>query len=293
VRDDVAQAFGGLEGVVALGLGSGVALTAMLRRPRSRTAVAVVAVAVLPFVVLAAGWASRVWAYRYLAVVVAPLLLLLAIGLARGGRIAVAALAVAAFVSAPIAVKSPLYQKSNARAVAEQASARLRPGDLVISPDLQMVPLLANYLRPGLRYATTLGLVPDERIVQRLQRSDPAATLAPLLDALPPGRHVLVACPPTTATSESTGLAQGPANANDAQSTQNQQSGPSQDTANASQSVPPPDGVSAFHDLILVRCREVNHMARTDPRLRLDETLKAPTGVAQTPVDGYLFTKLG
>ena len=299
VRDDVARVIGGplgVAGAVPLALGAGIGLAVVLRRPRSRTALAVIAMAIVVFVILAAGWASSVWAYRYLAVVVPPVVLVAAIGLARGGRPALAALGVAAFVTAPIAVKTPPYLKSNARAVAEVASTRLGPGDLVLSPDLQMVPLLANYLPPGLRYATTAGPVRDEYIVdwrgslERLRRGDPAVTLPALLDAVPPGGHVLVACPPVSVTGEPTGLAQSPAGLETTGASTVERT---ETSIEALRTVPPPEGVSVFHALILVRCQQTTLLVRNDPRLRLDLTLKAPTGVAQTPVDGYVFTKRG
>ncbi|MDP9071348.1 MAG: glycosyltransferase family 39 protein [Actinomycetota bacterium] len=298
VRDEVARTVGDVEGVVVLGLGAGVGLAIVLRRPWSRTAVAVAVTAMMVAVVVAAGWASSVWAYRYLAVVVPPILLVLAAGLARGGRPAVAALAVAAFLSAPIAVKTPPYLKSNAKAVAEAASARLGPADLVISPDLQMVPLLAAYLPAGLRYATTSGVVPDERIVEwhnsmeRLRRHDPGVTIPPLVEALPVGAHVFVACPPTGTADLSgrrTGLAQSPTTLG---GTFTGRTSGSEVSDQALLTVPPPEGVSVFHELIRLRCREVKTMVLGDPRLRLDLELKAPSTVSNTPVDGYVLTKL-
>ena len=60
---------------------------------------AVLAAMVIAGVAVIAGWAlsrqNSVWVYRYLAVVIGPLLLLLAAGLAEGGRTAVAALGMA------------------------------------------------------------------------------------------------------------------------------------------------------------------------------------------------------
>lgn len=302
VRDDVAQLFGDLEAVVALGLAGGAAIAAMLRRPWSRSAVALMVLATLPAIVLAAGWASRVWAFRYLAVVAAPLLILAAVGLARGGRVAVAGLAVVAFLTAPIGVKVPPYQKSNAKAVADSASTLLRPGDLVLSPDLQLVPLLANYLPDGLRYATTLGVVPDEHVVDwrhsmdRLRRSDPAETVQPLVEGLPEGRRVLLVCPPITTTGQPTGLAESPDTLSRSTATtagDTTAGDTTADTDTTSLTVPVPDGAYSFSALLLQRCQQVNRMVLSQPQLRLEMVMKAPTGVYQSPVDAHLLTKVG
>jgi mannosyltransferase len=296
VREDLASLFGGLEGVVALGLGVGIGLVSLLRWPWNRTGAVVAAAAVIPAVVLGAGWLSSVWASRYLAVVLAPLLLIAGAGLAHSGQAGLAALGVAAFISAPIATKTPPYQKSNARATMEQASAWLRPGDAVISPDPQLVPLLAHYLPDELRYFTTAGPVPDENIVDwrdsmdRLRRGDPVLTLPPVIDALAPGSRMLLACPPTsirlvsarpetvaaTAVPKTVGAVASPG-----------------EIGTADQISPPPKVVSPFHELIRRRCDEAGVLMIGHPQLRLDLRLLAPSGVTQTAVDGFVLTKVG
>jgi hypothetical protein len=294
VRDAVAQLLGGNEAFLALGLGAGIGLAALVQGRRwSRTALGVVVLALLPAVTLALGWRGSVWAYRYLAVVVGPLVLLAAVGLARAGRPALAALGVAAFFSAPLAVRGPEYQKSNAEAVANAASTRLQRGDLVIAPDFQMVPLFAHYLPAGLRYATTSGLVPDENVVdwrhsmQRLLENDPATTLPPLIDALPPGAHVLVVCPPRESDVDRMGLAQsndgGPGGTNRDDATRD-------DNSVQFKTTPVPGGVT-FHPLILHRCQETDDLVTTHPQLEVNEVLKAPEGVTYTAVDAWLLTK--
>ncbi len=292
VRDDVAQMVGGNEALIALGLGAGIGLVAMLQgRGWTRQALAVTALAVIPVVALAAGWRESVWAYRYLAIIVGPFVLVAGLGLARGGRVAVAALAMAAFLTPPIALRGPQYQKSNIEAVAAEVSPQLRRGDLVVLPDFQMVPLVAHYLRPGLRYASASGLVVDKDIVDwrhsmdRLVNDDPATTVSPLIDSLPEGGHVLVLCPPPESESDSTGLAQ-------ARSAEKQESSaPSADGEKAkTKTMPLPEDV-AFHPLILLRCQQTNDLLSTRPGLDMQEALKAPGGVRYTAVDGLLFTK--
>ena len=304
IRDDVALLVGGSEAFVALALGAGIGIVAILEgRKRTVAAVAVLALGVMSVVTLAVGWRSSVWAYRYLGVLVGPLLLLAAVGLARGGRIAVAAMTVAAFLAGPIAVKGPPYQKSNARAVADAVSPRLRPGDLVVLPDFQMVPLLAHYLPAGLRYATTSGPVPDADIVdwrnslERLEENDPAVTLPPLIDSLPVGGHLLLACPPPESDVDSFGLSalDGTQRSGEDRATNTDTGtdtvGTADDGSIRPKATPMPDDVT-FHPLILLRCQQTNDIVTNHPDLRLDEVLKAPEGVRYTSVDARLLTKV-
>lgn len=295
IREQVANLVGGTEAVVALGLGAGVGVAAVLRRRWSRDALALVAMAVVPVVVLAGGWVTSVFAYRYLAAVVAPLVLLAGAGLARGGRTALAALSVVALLAAPIAVKTPPYQKSNAKAVAAQVSPALDPGDVVVSPDPQLPPLLSRYLPPGLRYVTTAGPVPDEGVVdwrgslERLRDSDPAVTLPPVLDDLDPGAHALLVCPPGGPAVLERGLGR---------------AGPGEDELGAAQTnsppeaslsdvAPAPEGDPAFHSLIRRRCQETASLMLADPQLRLEARLEAPPGITWTPVESFLMRKVG
>lgn len=305
VREQLATMVGGPDGLVALGIGAGVGLAAMLRWPWDRKAIALAIMTIVPVVVLAGGWLTSVFAYRYLAAVVAPIVLLAGAGLARGGRIALAALGVVAFVTAPIAVKTPPYQKSNARSLAEAVSPVLQPGDMVVSADLQLPPLLSRYLPPGLRYFTTAGAVPDPNVVDwrgsldRLRRSDPSSTLPPFVDQLAPGAHVLFVCPPVGArdiadlrqkagtrpevTEPGVGLGAAPTTA--ASEEASSEEGPS------ALPTPAAEGVTAFHSLIVERCRETADLLLDHRRLRLDTTLEAPPGITWTAVDGLLLTK--
>ena len=290
IRLDTIQMLGGKEAVVALGLGAAAGITALLRRPWGRNALSVMVLAVVPFVVLFLGWRTGVVAYRYLAAVVSPVLLLLAVGIARGGRLAVAALAVAAILTLPIGVKGPFYTKSNARALAGQVAPQLKPRDLVILPDFEMVPLFSHYLPPGMRYATTSGLVPDQNIVDwrrsmdRLVDDDPDHTLPPLIEAVPAGGRVLLGCPPVNAPTERSGLQGAPPT----DETPVQQGSP-QITA-LSQTVPP-QTKGLFHAVIRLRCRETNRLLLSHPRLRLERTFTPPNEVRNTSVEAYLLVK--
>jgi mannosyltransferase len=264
VREQLAELVGGPGVVVALGLGGGVALVALVRQVRSRTSVALIALTVLPVVALGTAWAisrgSSVWAPRYLGIALPAILLLAAVGLAAGARVAVAAMGVVVFLAAPIAVKTPPDRKSNMATTAERVSPYLRSGDLVISGDDGAVPLLSHYLPPGLRFATTEGLVADERAsdqrdyVERLRNSRYATAVPALVDELPVGGHVLLVIP----------------NHGD----------------------PEPKWVE-FLLLLLQRSDEVKALLMDDPRLRLEDSITdaREADVLNTRVDAFVFTK--
>jgi len=261
VRSDLISLLGSPEAVVALGLGSGAAFAAMFqRRPWARGAVAVLAGTSVVVVAVGAGWLlsrdDSVWVSRYLAVVLGPLLVVLAAGLAEGGRLAVGALAVLALLFGPIEVKGQLYDKSNAREVAEQLGPRLQPGDLVVT-DFGRSAVMAYYLPPGLRWAETNGLLADERVsdqregVRQMQEGDPQVRVKPLLDELPAGQRVLVICPPRY-------------------------------------KVEPDSPV--FVQLIVGRCYETLDLIDADSRFRFEEQVLTTEDLV-APVDGHLYAK--
>jgi len=260
VRGDLMNIIGGPEVTVALGLGSGLAFLDMLRRPWDRKAVALLAIATVPIVVVAIGWMisrnNTVWVYRYLAVVVGPLLILLAVGLSQAGRFGLVALGVAFVLAAPVGIKGQLFDKSNVADVARKLGRRLGPDDLVVT-DFGRLPVLAHYLPGGLRYAETTGpvadpLTSDQRDGTRhLREALPRVTLAPSFDRLAPDHHVLVVC----------------------------SAGPT--AVNATE----------FIQLIVDRCQEALDLPAGDPRFRLDATV-SPVVLGDTPVIGYLFTRV-
>jgi hypothetical protein len=263
-RAELADLVGGPAAVVAVGLGAGAALVALVRQTRSRTAVALMALAVLPVVALGTAWAisrgSSVWAPRYLGVALPAVILMAAIGLAAGGRVALVAVFVVLFLSAPIDVKTPPERKSNVKTAIQEVSPLLRAGDLVIASDDGMVPILSHYLRPGLRYATTEGLVRDERVsdqrdyVRRLRASRYQSALPPLIEGLPVGGHVLLVIP---------------------------------------NHGPPDPGWVEFLRLLLQRSDEVRTMLVGDGRLGLDRAITNANAedVLNTRVDAFVFTK--
>jgi hypothetical protein len=187
--------------LAAVALGAGAPLLARLGRgPEERRALAALAALAAATVMSAwlAAWAEPMWASRYLAVIVGPLLLLAGAVLARLGR---AGLAVAIAVAAVWCTARPTGPQSNVAAAAAALRGAIGPGDLVVSTQPEQVPALAYYLPVGPTYATPLGQVADPRVtdwrdaLERLAASTPGKALTPLLDALPVGRRLLLVRP--------------------------------------------------------------------------------------------------
>jgi hypothetical protein len=185
---------------------AGLALLALRDGPRARRAAG--AGLVLAAGTLLVAWTfSRVagpaWALRYLVVVLAPLSVLLATGLARLGAPAAALAVGIAFLlgwqGKPEA--SALDDKSNVAEVAAELGPRLAPGTFVFSAQPEQVPNLALHLRPGLRYVTPLGRVRDTHVMDwrhalpRLRAARYEDVLGPLARRLPPGAPLLVVLP--------------------------------------------------------------------------------------------------
>jgi 4-amino-4-deoxy-L-arabinose transferase-like glycosyltransferase len=199
---------GGGTSTVALVLGAGSGLAAVLeRRLERREAVAVLAAATMCVATLAIAWlfsqVSPAWTTRYLGVALGPMLLLAALGFARAGRLGLVALAIVLVVWA-IPKTYDLRNKSNASDLGAAAFPQLRPGDLVISMQPEQTPLIDYHLPPRLRYATPLGAVENPKVMDwtdsedRMEDATAARNLEPLLDSLPRGRRVFLVHPVTT-----------------------------------------------------------------------------------------------
>lgn len=192
--------------VLLVGAAGGIAALWRERgRAREMQAIAraVVAMAIVTLATVVLAWltsqVSPAWATRYLAVAVAPVLLLAAVAVSRGGL--AGALALLVTLGVWIAEPGP-RAKSNVRDVAAAIEPSLAPGDLVISTQPEQLPAVAYYLdTPGLRWATLTGLVDDVGVTdwrdgpERLAATTPERDLLPLLDALPPGGRVALVQP--------------------------------------------------------------------------------------------------
>ncbi len=188
-----------------------VGILELLRRPRSAdgaTAWALVFLVALP---IGLGWAvSHIepsWATRYLAVVVGPLLLLAARGLARAGTAGVLALliAVALWVQPLTRLQGNLdldrAGKSDAKALAASIDQRLEDGDLVIVAQPEAVPLFAHYVQDDVRFATLWGEVDRPMVMdwrdaeERLRTVNVDEHLLPLIASLEPGDRIALVGP--------------------------------------------------------------------------------------------------
>jgi hypothetical protein len=143
------------------------------------------------------------WTVRYLAVIVAPILLggAGAMGTSRRGQAIVAGACVLlagwSIVGTLLPNPNARYAKSNVAAIAEAVAPQLVPGDVVVVTQTEQLAVLAHYLPAGLRYVTPTGPVSDpyvvdwRNIVSRLHDASPCAAVAPAIDDLPIGAHVL------------------------------------------------------------------------------------------------------
>ncbi|HEY8493100.1 MAG TPA: hypothetical protein VIN04_04360, partial [Myxococcota bacterium] len=187
---------------------AGAGLLALLQQRRDGALTdkgrAVIALAILAVGTPALAWTlsqmSPAWANRYLAVALAPYLLLAAGGLAHARRLGFVGLLLVAIMWAQD--RAPV-EKSNVRAVSNAIAPSLAPGDLVISTQPETIPVLHYYLPDGLRYATLTGEVRDYGVwdwrdgVERLEATNPRRNLEPLIDSLPAGTRIALVEPIT------------------------------------------------------------------------------------------------
>jgi mannosyltransferase len=190
---------------IALILVAGAGLGVLWRRngtrmsPAGRAAASLLAIGLVTVVL---AWLSSqlapAWANRYLAVGVAPLLLVGAAGLAHAGRLGIAGLIVAAALAAGDTAPD---DKSNVREIAEAIGPSLKPGDLVVSTQPEQVAVLAYYLPDGVRFATLTGALRDTGVTdwrdgtKRLRATTAREDLKPLLDRLKPGQRLALLQP--------------------------------------------------------------------------------------------------
>jgi mannosyltransferase len=204
---------GGGTPTVALLLAGGSGLAAVLaRRVEDKERTAVLAGAVTVLATLAVAWlvsqVSPAWTTRYLGVLLGPMLLIAALGIARAGTLGLVALVIILGIWA-IPRSYGLENKSNASDLRRDAVPELSEGDLVLSMQPEQVPLLAYHLEdlggaPKLRFGSPLGLTENDRVMDwtdgfdRLEEATPATNLTPLLDTLPRGGRVLIVHPVTS-----------------------------------------------------------------------------------------------
>jgi len=196
-RVDVTLLIAILIGVVPL------AVVGRRRSPEAMTLWCLIAISAAGLLLVRlAGIVTPVWAWRYMAVLVAPLLLFAALGSARARVVGVAAMLFCVAFLANSASFAPGY-KSDMQDVAAELSPMLHPGDLVVVAQPEQTPLAWYYLPGGLRFASTIGPVSDPSYMRwggamgRLQDASPRAVLGPMVASLRPGQQLLYVRPLT------------------------------------------------------------------------------------------------
>ena len=204
---------GGGTPTVALVLAAGSGLAALIQRKvKDKERTALLAAAVIVLGTLAVAWlvsqVSPAWTTRYLGVLLGPMLLIAALGLARAGALGLVALVIIVGIWA-VPRSFGLENKSNASDLRRAAVPELSENDLVLSMQPEQGPLLAYHLEdlggaPPLRYGSPLGEAENGRLMdwtdgyERLKASTPSKNLEPLLASLPPGGRVLIVHPVTS-----------------------------------------------------------------------------------------------
>jgi mannosyltransferase len=173
------------------------------RTPEAATFWALIAI---PAVALAVGrvvgFFVPIWAWRYFAPVVAPLLLLGALSTARARVVGAVAIVFCVAFLANAGSFAPNY-KSDMKDLAAEMQPYLHPGDLVVVAQPEQAPLAWHYLPTGLQWASTMGRTGDPSVTNwmgamgRLQNASPSATLGPLVASLKPGQQLLYVRPLT------------------------------------------------------------------------------------------------
>ena len=198
---------------MALLLAGGSGIAAILaRRVEDKERTALLAGAVIVLGTLCVAWivsqVSPAWTTRYLGVLLGPMLLLGALGLARAGTLGLVALVIIIGIWA-IPKSYGLENKSNASDLRDDAVPELRQGDLVLSMQPEQGPLLAYHLEnlggaPDLRFGNPMGAVENDQIMDwtdgydKLKEATPSENLEPLIASLPPGGRVLIVSPVTS-----------------------------------------------------------------------------------------------
>jgi mannosyltransferase len=192
--------------VLVLAAGIGLAALFTKRWRRTREATAMWALIAIPAATLILAWiASHVtpaWVSRYFAPILASILLLGALGVARAGVAGPIALALSVIFLINPASYVAKY-KSDMRAVGGEVAQYLHPGDVVLSGQPDQIALAWYYMPSGLRWADLTGPVKDPRYfnwvdaLSRLRRANPQATLARLVASLGVGQQLLYVRPLT------------------------------------------------------------------------------------------------
>jgi len=190
--------------LVAIVIGLAPLFTKRYRRSRDGTVMwsLIVLIAGTLIVAWLASQITPAFVARYMAPLLAGILLLAAWGAARSGVVGLVAIALTVVFVIHLSSYSPQY-KSDMRDISGELTPLLHKGDLVVSAQPDSTPLSWYYLPAGLQYATSLGPVKDPTYMDwvhaqtRLENAAPAPTLDPLVASLRPGQQLLYVRPLT------------------------------------------------------------------------------------------------
>jgi hypothetical protein len=169
---------------------------------RGLLAVGAIAATTLASAYAYSRYGTPAWALRYLVVVLAPLVLLVSLGLGRlpvVGPLAVLAAALLAWHARPTV--ATLEHKSNVAQVMRELAPALPRGTFVFSTQPEQVPALAHELPAGMRFGTPLGPVTDPGVMDwrdalaRLRAARFGAVLGARLRGLRRGARLLLVQP--------------------------------------------------------------------------------------------------
>jgi hypothetical protein len=176
------------------------------RYRRSRDGTVMWSIIVLIAGTLIVAWlASQItpaFVARYMAPILAGILLLAAWGAARSGVVGLVCIALAVIFVAHPSSYAPQF-KSDMRDISGEITPVLNQDALVVAAQPDSTPLAWYYLPAGLHYATAIGSVKDPSYMdwvyalKRLRQADPKATLDPLIASLKPGQQLLYVRPLT------------------------------------------------------------------------------------------------
>jgi mannosyltransferase len=203
--------FGGASITVILLIAAGVGYSPLANRAARMTREAKVTLMLfcLFFITFVLAWAGSqvtpAWVVRYFAPVVAPMLIIIAIGMSRAGVIgAIAIVFTICFMIRPSAFE-PKY-KSDMQDIGGEMYKLVHPNDLVIVGQPESMPLAYYYLPGGLKWSSTIGPVKDPTYmnwvdaIKRYRASNPEKVLTKELSSLKPGQQVLFIRPLTEGT---------------------------------------------------------------------------------------------
>lgn len=208
--------FGDERALVALLVAGAVPVLELMRRRRTAEGRSVLALTAILVASVCLAWAASQlqlgWSTRYFSIFLAPVLLIAALALSRAGAPGLVALSLIVLLwTQPLGRLTGLRpsptddDKSNVRQVAAAVSPLARPGDVMVSTQMEQIPVLRYYFGPQLIYADPMGPVDDPTTVDwrdaldRMASATPATGLDPIVDSLPAGGRILLACPRVSA----------------------------------------------------------------------------------------------